>query len=368
MPPVVVLILTPESTPRAGPLEQALHAAWAALAEHHRAGFLDAGADEVVIRREPPDDTPFGARLRRLAGELRLDAPSGGGLIVLGAGAIPLATPTDLRAFVEAASSAVPGALANQRFSADVVALARAGEALRELPDLRSDNGLPRWLAERAGIPVRDLARRRRLAVDLDSPLDVLLVAGATGTPPLPLPPADLAACATDRFARLRALARDPAAELLVAGRTSANDLRWAERHTRSRTRALVEERGLRSAETGEVLGRPNRRRPRSLLGELLDRAGVATLGTLLAGLADGALVDSRVLLAHRLGADERAWPSPEDRFASDLLLPERIADPWLRALTESARDAGIPILLGGHGLVGPGLRLALGAPRAGSR
>jgi hypothetical protein len=39
---------------------------------------------------------------------------------------------------------------------------------------------------------------------------------------------------------------------------------------------------------------------------------------------------------------------------------PDSIADPWLRALTESARSAPIPIVLGGHTLVGPGVRLAL--------
>ena len=67
------------------------------------------------------------------------------------------------------------------------------------------------------------------------------------------------------------------------------------------------------------------------------------------------------MLLAHRLGVDESAWPSAEDRFASDLLLPERVADPWLRALTASALAAPIPVLLGGHTLVGPGLRLLAG-------
>ena len=74
-----------------------------------------------------------------------------------------------------------------------------------------------------------------------------------------------------------------------------------------------------------------------------------------IAGLADGALIDARVLLAHRLGADERGWPPPEDRFASDLLLPDRVHDPWLRALTEAAAGAPVPIVLGGHSLVGPG-------------
>ncbi len=156
----------------------------------------------------------------------------------------------------------------------------------------------------------------------------------------------------------------DPGMELLVAGRTSAADLRWLETHTRSRTRALVEERGLRTAAIGTALGRPNRRPPRSVLGELLDRDGPGSLGRHVARLADGALIDTRVLLAHRLGADERGWPPPEDRFASDLLLADRVRDPWLRDLTASAAGADVPILLGGHSLVGPGVRFALRARR----
>ena len=353
MAPVTVLVLAPEPARDAGPLERTLDAARAALAEHHRRGFLAAGAAAVVLKREPPDDTPFGARLRRLVAELRPD-----GLVVLGAGSIPLATGADLALFVAAAAADVPGALANQRYSADVVAIARAGEVLRDVPDLASDNALPRWLAESAAIPVRDLATRRRLAVDVDSPLDLELIAGARGAPVLPRPGEVYAAVIHARLAALRALAEDPGAELLVAGRTSATDLRWLERHTRSRTRALIEERGLRTAGTG--LGRANRRPPRSVLGDLLEWEGPGSLGRLAAALADGALLDSRVLLAHRLGADERAWPPPEDRYASDLLLPSRIGDPWLRDLTAAALDAPIPILLGGHTLVGPGIRFAL--------
>jgi hypothetical protein len=121
--------------------------------------------------------------------------------------------------------------------------------------------------------------------------------------------------------------------------------------------RALVEERGFRT--------RPNDQRPvRSTLGLLLDRDGPAALGTLLAELGDAAIVDTRVLLAHRFGGDECGWPTAEDRFAGDLLLPDRIADAWLRDLVRAALDAPIPIVLGGHTLVGPGLRLALGKGR----
>jgi hypothetical protein len=100
------------------------------------------------------------------------------------------------------------------------------------------------------------------------------------------------------------------------------------------------------------------------VLGALLDRDGPASLGSHLARLADAAIVDTRVLLAHRFGADEAAWPIAEDRFASDLLLADRIADPWLRDLTASAAEAPIPVVLGGHTLVGPGLPLALGRRR----
>ncbi len=357
MPPVTVLVLAPQLSADAGLLERRLDDARAVLAEHHRRAFLAAGAHEVVVRREPPDDTPFGARLRRLVEELE---PTG--LVVMGAGSIPLATAADLRAFLAAATTEAPGALANHRYSADIIAIARAAEALRDLPpDLASDNALPRWLAEMAGVPVHDLRARRRLAMDVDSPLDLLLLEGWRDAPVLPLPDDAEAGPVRDRLAVLHRLAADPGAELLVAGRTSAADLRWLERSTRSRTRALVEERGLRTAGIGATVGRPNRRPPRSLLGELLDRDGPGSLGRHVAALCDGALLDSRVLLAHRCGSDDRGWPPAEDRFASDLLLPGRVRDPWLADLTAAAAEAPIPVLLGGHGLVGPGLRLALG-------
>jgi len=105
-------------------------------------------------------------------------------------------------------------------------------------------------------------------------------------------------------------------------------------------------------------------RRPASVLGLLLDRVGPASLGSHLERLGDAAVVDTRVLLAHRFGADEHAWPSAEDRFASDLLLPERVADSWLHELTAAAAGARIPIALGGHTLVGVGLRLLLRSNR----
>ena len=346
MTDVAAWILHPLPAASAGPLERAVAEARASIAERHRQGFIRAGAASARIVAGPPDDTPFGARLREL---VALEHP--GGAVVLGSGAVPLARRRDRRSLVEAAAAPTPGVLANNRYSADVLAVSCAERLLdlEELPGLRSDNGLPRLLEEAAGYAVRDLARRWRLGIDVDGPLDLVLL------DPSALPePAEAAIRTLRAFARV---ARDARRELLVAGRTSAGTLRALERSAAARVRALVEERGLRAATPGI-----NARPPRSVLGLLLDHEGPGGLGPILARLADAAVVDSRVLLAHRFGQDERAWPPPEDRFASDLLLPDRIGDPWLRELTTSARDAAVPIVLGGHTLVGPGLRLLVGS------
>ena len=122
----------------------------------------------------PPDDRPFGDRLRELVADV-----GAGGLIVLGSGSIPLATANDRQAFVAVAGGTARRALANNRYSADVVAIARA-ETLPAIPDLPGDNALPRWLEEVAGYQVDDLRRRWRLAIDIDGPLDLVLV-GASG-------------------------------------------------------------------------------------------------------------------------------------------------------------------------------------------
>ena len=117
----------------------------------------------------------------------------------------------------------------------------------------------------------------------------------------------------TIRLAAIRDVAADPRAELLVAGRTSAATLAWLERHTAGRVRAWVEERGLRAASRlaiGATTTRAaNVRAPTSVLGIVLDEAGPGALGDLLARMCDAAIVDTRVLLAHRLGTDEAAWP-----------------------------------------------------------
>jgi hypothetical protein len=375
---VAVRILHPPTREDAGELTRLVGRARSIAAEDLARRFESAGAEDVAIVSGDDDGLSFGERLRVVVAGLE----AGSGLVVLGSGSIPLATDADLHALVDVARSGEPRALTNNRYSSDVVAIGGAA-ILTSVPDLPADNLLPRWLTTVTAVPVEELPDRARLAMDIDSPLDLELLRRDPACPPalveLARSMAHRLARAAEAFDALAMLARDPTRELFVAGRLSATTLRDLEERTACRIRALVEERGLRASaalagshaaddapgnEEDEDDGGNRQRPPGSLLGLLLDRDGPAAIGALVHGLADGAVIDTRVLLAHRHGPDESAWPSPEDRYASDLLFADRVRDPWLKQLTLHAWSHAIPIALGGHSLVGPGLRLALGLDR----
>ena len=169
---VDVAILHPDPGVDAGPLTWATATARLSSAETHVRGFLAVGATRAAVVSGPPDGRSFGARLRDLVADL-----GSGGLIVLGSGSIPLASARDRRELVDTARGRAPRALTNNRYSGDVIAVARARATLADVPDLASDNALPRWLEE-TGVPVEDRRRRTRLGVDIDGPLDLVLLGG----------------------------------------------------------------------------------------------------------------------------------------------------------------------------------------------
>jgi hypothetical protein len=142
---------------------------------------------------------------------------------------------------------------------------------------------------------------------------------------------------------------RREASHVIVAGRVSTWTWRLLEQHTRVWVRVYAEERGMRAS------GRQGRGEVVSLLNEYVDLVGVDQLFHRLAEMADAVLLDSRVLLASR-----GLWPSDADRFHADLLMAEKVGDPFLRALAEAARAAPIPVVMGGHSLVAGGLAVLL--------
>jgi hypothetical protein len=144
-----------------------------------------------------------------------------------------------------------------------------------------------------------------------------------------------------DRIDRIAALFATPDVEVVVAGRVGAPVWSFLETQTACRVRLLSEERGMHAA------GRDTAGMARTVLGFLYQQLGPERFFARMAELGQGLILDSRVLLAH-LGLR----PSAADRFASDVFDAAAIAEPRLRAFTEAAAAAPIPVLLGGHSIV----------------
>ena len=265
------------------------------------------------------------------------------GVAVMGAGALPLLTGEDFGKVAEGLGRGGDVAVTNNFYSSDLTAWA-PGEALARVGPFERDNVLARRLRDEAGLEVSVLPRSVRTAFDLDTPAELAVLALSEATPAAireALPPDESLPLAPYRA--LMPLLCDPDAEVLVAGRVASATWGHLERETACRVRVVSEERGLASAPEGHA--------PRSLTGRLLEELGIEQFAEELASLADGVVLDTRVLLAH---AGSRA--SREDRFQSDLLVPEKVADPWLRDLTAALAAAEVPVLAGGHSLLSGGL------------
>ena len=292
----------------------------------------------TVDRDEPGKPFALQERLLGLVRKLRVE-----GVAVMGAGALPFLSAGDFTSVRKGLAGSGAVAVTNNFFSADLTAWAPAG-AISKIGPFERDNMLPRKLRDLAKCEVTVLPRSVRTAFDLDTPAELAVLALSEATPSEireALPPEESLPLAPYRA--LMPVLCDPDAEILLAGRVGSATWAYLERETACRVRLVSEERGLASA--------PKEHRAWSLVGRLLEEVGMERFGEELASLADGVVLDTRVLLAH---ADSRA--GREDRFQSDLLAPEKVADPWLRELTAGLATAKTPILLGGHSLLSGGL------------
>jgi hypothetical protein len=268
---------------------------------------------------------------------------------------MPLASERELADLAAAVSGEGDCVVANNLYSADVVALHPAS-ALERIQLPAADNDLAWLLCYRATVPFAPMPRTLAAQFDLDTPTDLAVLWWCAQAPPLNTAVGPHLSSLLDRVpptmpTLLEALKGAYAvmatrrAELLVAGRVSSWVWRRLEVNLPCQTRILSEERGMRAS------GREERGEARSLLGLYVDLAGIAGLLDALEQLCDAAFLDSRVLFAHR-----RLNPSRPDRFASDALAPDDITDSWVRDFTSAIASARIPIVTGGHSLISGGL------------
>lgn len=294
----------------------------------------------IHVEQDPPDSSfHFGQYLVRLIERYALHR-----CFYVGGGAGPLLSASTLDSVARAILDAERMLVTNNFYSSDWAAFVPTTELMRfPLPD--TDNQLAWVLGEDAGLPIRELPRTAATQFDVDTPMDLITLAAHPDAGPHTrafLDSLDLDTTAIDAALPLM-LDRD--ATILVAGRISSATWHYLERETACSTRILSEERGMRAS------GRQSRGEVRSLLGYLLSEVGMDRFFEILATMGQALFLDNRVLFAH-----QRMWPTASDRFHSDLGQPEKVTDPFVRALTRAAMDAPVPVIMGGHSLVAGGM------------
>jgi hypothetical protein len=210
---------------------------------------------------------------------------------------------------------------------------------------LHADSALGWVLSREAGLTPQVWPRSPASLLDIDTPLDALIAARHPGSGSGLRAAVAASGWQTDRLDAALLRMRTPDKRLTLIGRVPSWATSLLEQKTQCWVRVFSEERGMRAS------GRMASGKVRSLVANYLEAVGVQRFFTDLAGMADAALIDSRVIWAAR-----NIWPGDAERFASDLLMPDAIDDEFLRDFTRAAAGCSIPILLGGHSLVTAGL------------
>jgi hypothetical protein len=292
------------------------------------------------IEIDPLDDEfHWGRRLAALVTKYAAAVPC-----YIGGGSGVLMSSGDWSAMIGQVMQKPNCVVTNNYFSCDFAAWTPAA-ALGTIEPPELDNDLAFRLGERAGLRVVALSKNAATQLDIDTPTDILTL---SFHPALGAQMRDVVKNArldSTRAEKIRTLINERDATILIAGRVSASMALFLERSTRCQWRILSEERGMRAS------GRAARGEARSLLGLYMDQVGTLDLFDALSRLADAAIVDSRVLFAH-----QQLRPTAGDRFNSDLLQAESIESQPVRDFTLAARNAAIPVFLGGHSLVSGGM------------
>jgi hypothetical protein len=287
-------------------------------------------------------DVPFhfGQRLADLVARLHLER-----IAYSGPASAPLLSGADWSAIATALRSTSSVVITNNLYSSDWAAIDPAQAIVTHAGRLHADNAMGWVLSHEGGLTAQVWPRSARTSLDIDTPVDALIAVQHPAAGEKLRAAVDASGWSREHIAAAREVMRIAEKRLTLIGRVPSYTTSLLEQKTRCWVRVFSEERGMHAS------GRQTRGEVQSLLARYIDAVGIARFFDDVAEMSDAALLDSRVILAAK-----QIWPDAEDRFASDLLLPNVIRDPFLRDFTRAAAERSIPIVLGGHSLVSAGL------------
>lgn len=295
--------------------------------------------DPSVVVERSGSPFHFGRNLKEVIGKYDIEKP-----FYVGRGSVPLLPSHELGAIAHQLDSSKDTVIANNPFSADVIAFT-PGKAIEAIDPPASDNALAQLLVRQANLRQVSLPRTASYQFDVDTPADLFILKlhpGVGAHTRAYLEGLDLD---TSCLKRAMSLLCDEDAQVFVAGRVGSYVWSQLEATTSCRVRMLAEERSMHTDE------REQRGEVRTILGFYLEQVGHERFFDTLAQLGHAAFIDTRVLFTH-FGLDLTV----SDRFYSDLGQPEKIDNPFAREFTQAAMEAPIPVVLGGHSLVSGGL------------
>lgn len=299
------------------------------------AGMARATGTEIILNRQHPDSFHFGRELKKLV--LAQDLKK---VFYLSGAGCPLITVAELEEICGKLAGRSSLLYTNNVQSADIIAFTvPEGFADANLPDM--DNSLAMTLRDRCGMELELMPQTLGLMFDLDTPADILVLGAGPFAGPRARAVLDELTLDYSRLERAKAVLGDSYQDVVLIGRVGAPIIERLNALLKLRLRVFSEERGMKA------LGRLDSGTVVSLLGFLIEQAGLELFFEYLAQVACCAFIDSRVLFAHyKYNFTDR------ERYLSDLGLWEQIEHPWLKKFTRLAVQCPIPVLLGGHSLV----------------
>lgn len=260
-------------------------------------------------------------------------------LFYWGAGASPFITSELLESMCLSVAEGDNILYTNNFFSADWVAFTPASAALEiEAPPL--DNNLAYFLWQQRGLRSVYIEPSVEIVGDVDTPVDLMVLSLHPKTSPNTadyIRTLNLNTSRMERFIKLL----PHRSEIFLAGRVGSSLFKYLDTRCPCKFRILSEERGMRSS------GRMKNGDVKSFLAQMIQHNGLDSVLSFFEANCKGMVIDSRVLFAHICGK-----VNMNDRFYSDLGVPEKIGDPFVAEFTERVKNSPIPILTGGHSLI----------------